>query len=95
MRFYLDDKRAKERDILRELVKGGDENNALILGYIREAQRLDPSYASLHRFVKKDRTYTVGDTTVELKKGEKVVVDLKAAMTVRIRFGPWKMIFFC
>ncbi|TFK61377.1 heme peroxidase [Pluteus cervinus] len=81
VRFYLDDKRAQERDILRGLVTEGREVNPQIMGYIREAQRLDPAVTTLHRIVHRNAVIQLQDgSTIELNQGDKVVADLKAAL---------------
>lgn len=83
VRFYLDDARAKERDILRDLAKKGPEVNGKIMGYIRESQRLDPQIPLLYRDVAFNHVLQVGGYDPrEFRKGDRICADFKKAHAV-------------
>ncbi|KAH6905092.1 heme peroxidase [Coprinopsis sp. MPI-PUGE-AT-0042] len=75
--FYMSGDRVKERASLVKLVSGNTDADAKkqILGYVREAERLSPSSrVTLEALTDKVITLSTGDT-LEVKKGDRVVVD--------------------
>jgi len=61
--FYLDDERVEERaEIVKLVNKDDNDSKELLLGYVREAMRLNPQFAGLLRIA-------VGADKVELGEG--------------------------
>lgn len=81
--FYMDDARAAERaEIIRlaEADSKDPEQQALLLGYIREGQRLRPQISTLLREVKQPDTIPLGDgRTVSVQPGDVVYNSVKNA----------------
>ncbi|KAF7968054.1 hypothetical protein HWV62_32073, partial [Athelia sp. TMB] len=72
--FYLQDERAKERKLIVELAeKNNPRDNAQIMGYIREAQRMEQPLV-LTRVANKD---TQISQKLFVKKGDCIVADFK------------------
>ncbi|KAF8627575.1 hypothetical protein AX15_004355 [Amanita polypyramis BW_CC] len=76
VRFYLDDRRISERQVLHDLATQGPEVNNTVMGYIRESHRLDPYIGSISRNVVADRVLTgEGLQELSLTAGEKIILD--------------------
>ncbi|KAF8890657.1 heme peroxidase [Infundibulicybe gibba] len=78
--FYLDERYSAERSKIIELSGRNDpESNRLIMGYIREAQRIS-QLRGLFRHAHTTRPITLGSgEVIRVEEGEQIFVDLHAA----------------
>ncbi|KAI0071441.1 heme peroxidase [Panus rudis PR-1116 ss-1] len=81
--FYLDDERARERAEIISLVDKTDETSKeLLRGYAREAERLNPQFAALLRFVVAPDTIPLGDgRSVGVQPGDMIVNSFRNAQS--------------
>ncbi|GJE97837.1 heme peroxidase [Phanerochaete sordida] len=81
--FYMDDARSKERAEIVRLAQADSKDpqqQALLLGYIREAQRLSPQTSALLRGVKSPSAIPVAEgKTVSVQPGDLVFASIKNA----------------
>jgi hypothetical protein len=80
--FYLDDARKEERAHIVELVKHNDnDSNALLLGYVSEAMRLQPQFEGLWREATVDAVIDQGPglPPMEVKAGDRLRASFRNA----------------
>jgi len=79
---YLDDKHEKERNHIRQLAGSKDPSSTeVLLGYVREAMRLNPQFTGLWRDVAVDASIPQGDGLPPLKvqAGDRIWASFKNA----------------
>ncbi|KAG5337782.1 hypothetical protein C0989_008907 [Termitomyces sp. Mn162] len=80
--FYLDDARVEERKAITKLVATkSPQNDALLLGYVCEAMRLQPQYPGLWREATENTVIDQGSglPPVELKAGDRIWASFRNA----------------
>ncbi|GAA5921037.1 hypothetical protein JCM1841_005069 [Sporobolomyces salmonicolor] len=78
--FFLEEKNAAYKEELVELCKlDTPEADTKILSIVSEAMRFDPQVPLIPRVAKVDATIQDGDTTISIKKGDKVFPSMLSA----------------